>query len=152
MSCITWFESLSKILSFILLNFFFTPSLFSLAISFASIVILLSLGQVSHFISFAILYALSQESKFISNSSNFSISCSIVLENLSSSVYLSRLLFVPFSSKMQEHSSPFSSSIKIFPHLVFAKSFSIFFMLNSSTFSFNQSSGNGLAPNVSINL
>lgn len=131
-----------------MLNFFLTLSLFSFEISFSSITILLSLGHVSHFNSFAILYNLSQESRFACSSSKFCISVLIVLENLSSSVYLSKFLFTLFSSKIHDVNSWQNSLISISPHIVVAKSTSS--ILNSSIFSYSHSTGNGLLPNKSI--
>lgn len=128
-------ESQIKILSRILENFFFTLSLFSFAISFCSITILLSLGHVSHFKLFESSYNLSQESVFDFNSSNFSMSLEIVFENFSSSINLSKSFFILFNSIIHEYKSSSKTLIKIFPHAVLEKSVSKFcFKLNSSIF------------------
>lgn len=145
------FESYGNILFLTSVNFFFTLSLFSFAISFSAKAIFESLGHVSHFKLFANRKALSHESKFAFNSSKFSISWLITFAYLCNSSILSRAFFILFNSKIQEYNSSLNSLVKILPHTVFEKSISLFSsILNSSIFSCNHSSGNGLAPNKFI--
>ena len=126
-----------------LLNCFFTTSLFCFANSFTSSVIFLSVGHFSN----CMLPATSTIA--------FHVSCAIAVSiwpmsapNTSvyffSSSYPAVCLYTSCNFILQSKSWSLISCMIILPHFVVAKSWSVFSISNSFTFSASHSLGNGL--------